>query len=1001
MRRRFRYLTLAIFALLSISCIFLFPRITINEDMTEYLPSDSRMRAGLDTLENYFPEIDMNAYIVKAMFCNVSDSDSLGRRLCEYDGISGIRAREEKDGFVLYQLTVEANADPKASAELIRSDFGESVLVETNANSNMPDNMVAVLLIGVILVFGILFLMCSSYVEALLFIVTIGFAVLANMGTNAFLPSVSMMTNTIGAVLQLVLSMDYSIILMNRYRQVLKQEPEKFRAMSLAVKSASNSILSSSFTTIVGLLALVFMKFKIGLDLGIVLAKGVFCSLISIYTILPGLILLFNKAIRATEKKVLLLPTNQLAGFEMKFHIPLSVLFVVLFISSALISGRTELSYASIWDSDIAKVFKPQNMFSLLYRTEDEQEIADICKCIEKDEGTLSVLSYPSLLKQRLTAGEMADEITSLLNLMPSSPGKQIQLDTSLRSENILRILYYACTHPQRDERMSIEQMISAIPSEMKGMISSFDIPDFNFETETEIETEPSLQFESQPAEPAPVSEPQPDSEIPTDSEIPPVAELEQVADQTDAEVDLDTLMKKYHFTKENCNAQLNAAELADFLGFSHSQASTIYSMAGHKGKKGTMSPYEFIVYMTGTVVNNRLLRKMISDSQVEGLMEIQNEMEYVINLSENTKADAAVIVESVTVEENADVNEIVVEEKAVVADIVQPASTEPAIKINPVINETFTVDELYETVSTMGIEGVDRGMLELLFILCGSQYEYDEQTALSVEELVAFLCNEVATDEKYSLFIDQNTRSMLGDLEDMLSQGAGALRKEKWSMAAIVTNYDLEAPNTYGFLDRMQKLCDERLFDNYYLIGESVMYREMKDGFRKELLILTLLTVISIFLIVALTFRSLLIPLILVMTVMTGVFVNVIVSGLNGGTMLYLAYLIVQSILMGATIDYGILFTNYYLERRRAGLNVAGSIKEAYMGSIHTILTSGLIIVSAPYIMSVLLSDPMLSSILSSLTFGAIATLTLILFILPATLATCDKLIMPRNHRS
>jgi len=172
------------------------------------------------------------------------------------------------------------------------------------------------------------------------------------------------------------------------------------------------------------------------------------------------------------------------------------------------------------------------------------------------------------------------------------------------------------------------------------------------------------------------------------------------------------------------------------------------------------------------------------------------------------------------------------------------------------------------------------------------------------------------------------------------------------------------------------------------------VMYKEMKDGFKRELLFLTLLTIVSIFLIVAVTFRSLLIPAILVMSVMSGVFLNVFFSGFGGNTMLYLAYLIVQSILMGATIDYGILFTNYYLGYRRKGQSKADALAHAYRGSIHTIMTSGLIIIFAPFIMSELLTDPTICSILSSLTLGALSSISLILFVLPALLASCDRII-------
>ncbi len=314
------------------------------------------------------------------------------------------------------------------------------------------------------------------------------------------------------------------------------------------------------------------------------------------------------------------------------------------------------------------------------------------------------------------------------------------------------------------------------------------------------------------------------------------------------------------------------------------------------------------------------------------------------------------------------------------------------------VSGEKYSSGRIYSALAGAGVPGIDRNMVDMLFMYYGSMKSYDESQTMSVEELVDYLCNDVAGDERFSVFIDDQTRESLAGLDELMSGGAAQLRGEDWSMAAIVTEYGLEDADTFEFISRLSGQCESAFGGDYYLVGESVMYKEMKDGFKHELLILTLLTVISIFLIVAITFRSVVIPSILVMTVMTGVYVNVIVSGMGDRTMLYLAYLIVQSILMGATIDYGILFTNYYLEYRHSGNDRAEALRKAYRGSIHTIMTSGLIIVCAPYVMSLLLPDPAIVSILSSLTFGAVAAILLILFVLPSMLSFCDRIIVRRR---
>lgn len=1020
--RKIRYIILAAMTVLTSCCLLLFPRININEDMTRYLPDDSRMKQGVDSLQTYFPEIDMNAYFVKVMFSDAIDGDSVANSLRNIEGVAGITSVEENGGHTLYQLSIEEDADIKTVASLVSGKYGDSAVVEHNANSIMPENMGMILMVGLAIVFGILFLMCSSIVEALLFILTIGMAVIMNMGTNALLPSVSMMTNTIVAVLQFVLSMDYSIILMNRFRQILRKEPDIDKAMGLALKSASPSILSSGLTTIAGLLALLFMKFKIGVDLGVVLAKGVLFSLISIYTILPAFMLIFYKGIRRTEKKVLLMPTERLSRFELRFRVPLAVLFVGIFGFSWYLSNRTELSYASIWESRINEVFPPKNNFSLLYRTSVEDKVIALTDSIAIGPDVFMALSYPSLFKKELTASEMCGNIQSLLALLPSMPGAafpDIDIDESLLAPETLKVLYYAATHPERDEKMSFEDMIQLgedasesglLPEGMdvEAIVAKFMALD--------VTAAPAFETAPEPV-PVPVAEsPAPPSVEPeADASSLKSAEAQAEAGQSEesvlnlAEIARPTVEEtgedpygqqgKYHFTKEMLNTPMTCTELADYLGFSKSQASAAYSMA--KKRNGTMTPNEFIDYMIEHVLGSRILRKMISDSQAEGLYYIREEMDKVLS-APDAPVDAA------PAEEPAPVDSLAVPETKVAP---AAAPSVPPVPATPVVREItpmerlaemfasgrkYSAGQIYNSLHRAGIDVADEGTIRMMFTYYGSKHNYDDSTRMSLDGIIDFLSEEVAVNDDYSVFLDDSTRTVLAGLRSMVDDGTKMLRKPEWSMAAIVTEYPIESEGTFDFVERTVSDCNDKLGpDNYYLVGESVMYKEMKDGFRKELLFLTLLTIFSIFLIVAFTFKSALIPTILVMTVMTGVNMNVFFSGLGGNTMLYLAYLIVQSILMGATIDYGILFTNYYLEFRHGGQSKADALKNAYSGSIHTIMTSGLIIIMAPFIMSELLTDPTICSILSSLTFGALSVIFLILFVLPAMLAVADKLVV------
>ena len=228
-------------------------------------------------------------------------------------------------------------------------------------------------------------------------------------------------------------------------------------------------------------------------------------------------------------------------------------------------------------------------------------------------------------------------------------------------------------------------------------------------------------------------------------------------------------------------------------------------------------------------------------------------------------------------------------------------------------------------------------------------------------------------------------------NIKAQVKDGLGQLRKADHSLLVVLSSLPKESPETYAFVDTLTALADVRMPHDHYYVGESVMYAEMRGGFDHEMNVVSLLTILSIFLIVALTFRSVIVPTILVVTVMTAVYVNVVGAGLVTGQMLYLAYLIVQAILMGATIDYGILFANYYRESRKTMLPV-DAVCAAYSGSIRTILTSGLIMVIGPGAMALFIDDLMISNIVGCLAMGAFMAIVLTLTVVPAVLVALDR---------
>ncbi len=289
--------------------------VTINEDLTEYLPSDSDMKAGLAIMEEQFPSADEYGSF-KLMFEGLTDGQKSEvyaelSQTVEEDGGSvayeADSAQYNSGDYTLYVITspYTDSSDVIDYMDELEKQFSSRYTLYSYYADSATSLLSAIIPIALVIVVIILLVMCSSFFEPVLMLVTIGLAIVINMGTNLVFASVSSMTYSIAAVLQLILSIDYSVMMINRYAQERKLlgGSSNERAMKNALQNVFGSISSSAFTTVVGLLALLMMSFTIGADMGLVLAKGVLCSLVCVFTVMPSLILWSDKLLQATDKQ--------------------------------------------------------------------------------------------------------------------------------------------------------------------------------------------------------------------------------------------------------------------------------------------------------------------------------------------------------------------------------------------------------------------------------------------------------------------------------------------------------------------------------------------------------------------------------------------------------------------------------------------------------------------------------------------------------------------------
>ena len=423
----------------------------VNADMTKYLPDDSQMKRGLEIVTSEFgSSAQMSGADVHVMFEGVKPQEVPGiRTLLEgYDGVRGVSYRYSTDStHTVFDLDVPKSVDQKALGKLISTRFGGNCVVETSQDGATPP--ISVIIIAGVMIMLVLFLMAQSWFEPVVILITAGLAILLNMGTNALLPSVSITTNFIGSILQAVLSLDYCIVLLNRYRQEQDEHTDRHTAgiaANNAIKKAAPSILSSALTTVVGLLMLCFMRLKIGADLGIVLAKGVVCSLVCTFTAMPALMLLFRHTINKTAKKAFVPPTDKMAKFISRHKLPMATGAVILFGLSWYLSQQTTIFFSAEAESQIEKVFPSPNPFVLVYDTQDEDSVYGLVDSLVAQPGIQLVISYPTLMSKPLTPSEMTTHVRSLLtdfkDFMPEGTTVPPEALDMITPETV-QLLYY------------------------------------------------------------------------------------------------------------------------------------------------------------------------------------------------------------------------------------------------------------------------------------------------------------------------------------------------------------------------------------------------------------------------------------------------------------------------------------------------------------------------------------------------------------------------------
>ncbi len=1039
-------------------------QVNINYDMSKYLPDDSSVRKGMKLMEQEYGEMA----VVTVMFEDLSRKEQIERKE-EMEKIEYVKnviylqqdENYQKGNYSKYMLNIAAGTYSKEAREVLkalRNTYEDKALISGVVVDNdmmietLTEEIPVIATVAVIIIFAILFLLCDSWAEPFLYMGCIGAAVFMNIGSNAWLPSVSFMTFAIGSLLQMGLSMDYSIMLMNRYGQEKGEKENPAAAMKKALANSFLSISSSSLTTIAGLLVLLLMSFKIGQDMGIVLAKGVFISLLCIFILLPGLVVQCDRLMAKTRKRSLKLNMKPVMKFVSKIRF-ISVPLILLIATGAyIVKENLEITYIKTLENPAQtkteEIFGVDNQCVFLYdSTETQKSIEEYINWLDECKEVNYVQDYMNTAGKAFTYKELAEEME-----MPQAQAE------------IMYQMYQEHKDPSAFAKITMYDLVSDLNAQVA------ERPDF--EQFMDKEQLKQLTDAKQELEDGKKELEKAKKEIAAGKKKLAAAENEISKGEqqlADAKQELENgerqVTENEHLIQENeaqirekenelaaaeqqvtaAEKKLAAAENELVTGEKQvkdgaQQLAAAESELANVEKQITEGEQQLDAakkQMANDGMTEDMIAQMLAEKETE-LKAVKRQMIEGKKELQQKKAAFATIKTSVTAgrkELNTKKAELVAAKKELESGRQELENGKRQLETGKA--QLLAARKKLETGKTSvaaaeaelesGRQELENGKRELakgrqaykdgrrIYEKKMDEEELSEimeqevsevknllkihriltrnvdKDKVTLGEFLAFLADDVLTDKNYAKAVDEDLRKDILDGKTQLEESCELMQGESYNRMIISTKLLVEGEDTFRYINEFAQKAEDTFKQETWLVGDAAMGCEMHAGFSDELNFVTLMTVIVILVVVFFTFRSMISSAVLVAMIQASVFVTTAIVCLQGYQVNYIALILVQCILMGATIDYGILLFDHYKELRR-NMEKMEAIAEAMNRSIKTILTSSLILTGTCLTVSVLMTQEIISQTCLILAYGAICSVILVIFILPAVLLLLDR---------
>lgn len=411
-------------------------KVHVNNDITSYLPADTETRRGLTLMEEEFTTLGSGQF----MLTNVTydEADQVADEIEQVDGVSSVEFDDTEKHYTgssaLITVTFDGEKDDPVALQAM--DHLKSILapydtyiyseVGLDTSAQLQSEMGIILVIAAIVIVIVLLFTSKSYMEVPVYVIVFGVAAVLNMGTNYWFGEVSYITNSVAIVLQLALAIDYAIIFCHRYMEERETKPAR-EADIAALSKAIVEISSSSLTTISGMIALMLMQFRIGFDMGAVMSKGIICSMLTVFLLMPGLLMLFSNGIEHTRHPNLVPRISLVGKAVVKLRYILPPIFLVTIIAGIFLSGKCEYCFSeNVIDTNnppeqrialdrISDTFGNQNTIALLVPKGDYEKeskiLAEISELpeIDKAQGLANTEAEGYMLTDKLKPRQFAE----------------------------------------------------------------------------------------------------------------------------------------------------------------------------------------------------------------------------------------------------------------------------------------------------------------------------------------------------------------------------------------------------------------------------------------------------------------------------------------------------------------------------------------------------------------------------------------------------------------